>query len=92
MDGAGVLWFWHRFWLELILSPSHPVKSYPAWRMRQANSTTRIPAANFHAPSKTAFHENGTVGEESNGRTGSGLRAPEVPRDSLTAPPQRSTH
>ena len=25
----------------------------------------KVPAANFHAPSKTAFHENGTVDEES---------------------------
>jgi hypothetical protein len=26
-----------------------------------------VPAANFHAPSKTVFHENGTVDEESPG-------------------------
>jgi hypothetical protein len=26
-----------------------------------------VPAASFHAPSKTVFHENGTVGEESAG-------------------------
>jgi hypothetical protein len=25
----------------------------------------KVPAANFHAPSTTVFHENGTVGEES---------------------------
>jgi hypothetical protein len=25
----------------------------------------KVPAANFHAPSKTVFHENGTVDEES---------------------------
>jgi hypothetical protein len=35
-----------------------------------------VPEANFHAPSKTVFHENGTVGEESSadgvGASGSG--------------------
>jgi hypothetical protein len=35
-----------------------------------------VPDANFHAPSKTVFHENGTVGEDSSidgmGASGSG--------------------
>ena len=38
-----------------------------------------VPEANFHAPSKTVFHENGTVGEESLvdevGASGSGSSA-----------------
>src|SRR5712692_2871005 len=39
----------------------------------------KVPAANFHAPSNTAFHENGTVDEESAvdgaGTSGSGSTA-----------------
>ena len=54
-----------RILVELTLIPSHPVNLYPAWRVRQANSTDNVPVANFHAPSKTVFHENGTVDVES---------------------------
>jgi len=39
----------------------------------------KVPAANFHAPSKTVFHENGNVDEESAadgvGTSGSGSTA-----------------
>ena len=51
--------------VELILIPSHPVKLVPGLENAAGELDDNVPAANFHAPSKTVFHENGTVGEES---------------------------
>ena len=65
--------------VELILLPSHPVRLASGLDNAAGELDDKVPVANFHVPSKTVFHENGTVGEESAadgvGTSGSGSTA-----------------
>ncbi|MCG3776144.1 MAG: hypothetical protein JW395_2993 [Nitrospira sp.] len=72
--------------VELTLIPSHPVNSYQAWKVWQANSaTTFLQQASMRRRKRYSMKTG--PGARSQWETGSRLLALEVLRESLTAPP-----
>ena len=71
--------------VELILIPSHPVNSYPAWTLRRVNSTiTFLRQTSMRRRRRCSMKMEPWT--KNHRGTGSSLQALEVPKESLTAP------